>query len=154
MGAHDFTTEFARAAGVPIHRYLTDRRLEAAARLLVDTDLPVRAIGRLVGYSRLESLSRAFKKSYGVRPSIYREFAGRLSPEVASDARADSPPPLPRYLAGTAAVPTGATCKRCDGALEAGTALRVFEDLAPLCGRCAHERAPELTAIPGDGEAD
>ncbi len=150
VGAHDFTTEFGRAAGVPIHRYLANLRLEAAARLLVDTDLPVRAIGRLVGYSSLEALSRAFKKRYGVRPSIYREFSGRLSPEVASDTAADLPPNLPRYLAGIATVAAGTACGRCGGELEAGRALRVFEDLAPICGRCARRRAPELGAIPGD----
>ena len=144
VGAHDFTTEFHRAAGAPIYQYLTDRRLEAVARLLVDTDLGVRQIGRLTGYPRLESLSRAFKTRYGVRPSIYREFSGKLSPEVASDRGADRPPPLPRYLAGTAAVAKGATCGRCGDELEAGTAPRVFEDLAPICARCARERAPDL----------
>ncbi len=151
VGAHDFTTDFARAAGAPIHRYLTDRRLEAAARLLVDTELEVRAIGRLVGYGSFESLSRAFRKRYGVRPTIYRELAGRLSPEVAGDAAADLPPILPRYLAGTAAV-AGASCGRCGGELEAGAAWRVFEDLAPLCESCDRERAPELAAVPGVGE--
>ncbi len=42
VGSHDFTTEFHRAAGAPIHSYLTDRRLEAAARLLLDNELPRR----------------------------------------------------------------------------------------------------------------
>ncbi len=36
-------------------------------------------IAHLVGYRSLESLSRAFSRRYGVRPSIYRELAGRLS---------------------------------------------------------------------------
>ncbi len=153
VGGHDFTTDFARAAGAPIHRYLTDRRLETAGRLLVDTDLAVRQIARVVGYGRLESLSRAFKRRYGVRPSIYREFGGRLSPEVAADASADLPPVLPRFLAGAAAVAPGAACGRCGGELEAGRALRVFEDLAPICGPCARERAPELAPVPGGGGA-
>ncbi len=43
-GAHDFTSEFGRVAGAPIYQYLTDRRLEAAARLLVDTELKVNQI--------------------------------------------------------------------------------------------------------------
>ncbi len=147
VGAHDYTTEFGRATGAPIHRYLTDRRLEAAARLLLDTELPIQAIARLAGYSRVEALSRAFKKRFGVRPTIYREFSGKLSPEVAGDASVDRPPPLPRYLAGTAALAQGTPCGRCDAELEPGTKTRVFEDLAPICHRCAHERAPELAAI-------
>jgi len=147
VGAHDYTTAFRRATGASIHRYFTDRRLEAAARLLLDTELNVEAIGLLVGYSGSERLSRAFKTRYGVRPPVFREFEGKLSPEVANDAAADRPPPLPRYLAGTAALAEGAVCGRCGGALEAGTAPRVFEDLAPICGGCARERAPDLAAM-------
>ncbi len=152
-GAHDFTTEFHRAAGAPIHRYLSDRRLETAARLLVDTELPIKVIARVAGYGGQESLSRAFAKRYGVRPTIYREFEGRLSPEVAGDAAADLPPQLPRYLAGTAALVAGTACGRCGEELEAGTAMRVFEDLAQICNRCARAQAPELGALPGLGEA-
>ena len=148
VGAHDFTTEFGRATGVPIHGYLTDRRLEAAARLLLDTELQVGTIARLVGYSRQEALARAFRRRYGVRPTVYREFGGQLSPEVASDATADRPPILPRFLVGTVTATPGAACGRCGTALKAGTAPRVFEDLAPICGRCAREQAPELASIP------
>ncbi len=97
-----------------------------------------------MGFSRQEGLSRAFQKRYGVRPTIYREFSGKLSPEVANDATADRPPILPRFLAGIAAVAPGAACGRCGGALEAGRAPRVFEDLAPICDRCARRQAPEL----------
>ncbi len=106
-----------------------------------------------MGYSGFEALSRAFTRRFGVRPTTYREFGGRLSPEVAADAGADRPPLLPRYPAGTAAVAAGTSCGRCGGELEAGTAPRVFEDLAPLCGGCARERAPEVAATAGLGEA-
>ncbi len=88
-----------------------------------------------------------------MRPSIYREFEGKPSPEVAGDAKADLPPFLPRYLAGTVAVPAGAVCGRCGGELEAAAALRVFEDLAPICGPCGRRQAPGLAAMPGAGEA-
>ncbi len=44
VGANDFTTDFRDATGVTIHRYLTDRRLEVAARLLLDTELEAGAI--------------------------------------------------------------------------------------------------------------
>lgn len=32
-----------------------------------------------------------------MRAPVFREFEGKLPPEVANDARADRPPPLPRY---------------------------------------------------------
>ncbi|MCP3957278.1 MAG: type II toxin-antitoxin system prevent-host-death family antitoxin [bacterium] len=153
VGSHDLTTEFRHAVGAPIHRYLTDRRLECGSLLLVDTDLEVGTIARLCGYGGSESFSRAFKKRYGVRPPIYREFEGELSLPVASAAGPGRPPPAPRYLAGRATLPEGSRCAGCGGELEtAATPLRVFEDLAPICDVCARDRAPELIESLG-GEA-
>ena len=85
MGAHDVTTHFRKAAGATIRLYLEDRRLESACRLLLDTGLAVDRIGRLLGYSGSESFSRAFKRRFGQRPPVYREFGGRLSPEAAHE---------------------------------------------------------------------
>ncbi len=152
VAAHDLTTEFSRAAGAPIHRYLTERRLDCAARLLVDTDLGVATIARLVGYSRVESFARAFKQQHGLRPPIYRELEGELSLASASQAAADRPSPAPRHLAGCAALPPGSRCERCGAALEPAPAVRVFEDLVPICDRCARARAPELGALLGGDE--
>ncbi len=112
----------------------------------------LRPIASLVGFSRSESPSRAFKKRYGTRPTTYREFLGRLSPEVAADAGADRPPALPRYLTGIATLAAGTLCGRCGDQLEAGTASRVFKDLVPICHRCAREQAPELAAISDAGK--
>ena len=115
----------------------------------MDTELGVKVIGRLVGYRGAESLSRAFKKHYGVRPLVYREFRGGLSLVVARDAKADRPPLAPRYLAGAATPAAGVRCGRCAGELETEVALRVFEDLAPICDGCAREQAPELAGLLG-----
>ncbi len=147
IAGHDLTTEFRVAAGASIHRYLTDRRLECAARLLVDTDLSVKSIANLVGYNRTEGLARTFKKRYGVRPPIYRELRGELSPEVARDQTADRSPLAPRHMAGRAALPPGSRCGGCGKPLQPAPAVRVFEDLTPLCDGCGRERAPELDAL-------
>ncbi len=147
IAGHDLTTEFRLAAGASIHKYLTDRRLECTARLLVDTDLSVAAIARLVGYGRTEGLARAFKKRHGVRPPIYRELKGELSLEVASNPAADRTPLAPRHLAGHAALPSGSRCGGCGKPLQPAPAVRVFEDLTPLCDDCGRERAPELDAL-------
>ncbi len=152
VAGHDLTTEFGRVTGASIHRYLADRRLECGERLLVDTDLDVAPIARLVGYSRTESFARAFKKRRGVRPPIFRELRGELSLSAASRCAADRLPLAPRYLAGSAALPPGSRCG-CGASLEPAAAVRVFEDLAPICDRCAREWAPELGALLDGDEA-
>ncbi len=55
-------------------RYLTDRRLEATACLLVDAELKVRVHPRPDWLQRPGGLSRAFQKRYGVRPTTCLEF--------------------------------------------------------------------------------
>ncbi len=143
--ANDLTTRFRAATGATIGRYLEDRRLECACRLLVDTRLDVETVALLVGYRDKETFARALRRRYGVRPPVYREYRGKLSREAAAAARPGRAPAPPRHLAGMAAAP-GAPCGRCGGPLEPDAALRVFEDLAPICGPCARERAPELVA--------
>lgn len=52
--------------------WLTRGRAELAATLLVQTDLPVAAIGRRVGWPDPSYASRRFAHFYGVSPSTYR----------------------------------------------------------------------------------
>ncbi len=154
VGANDLTTRFHAAAGAPIRQYREDRRLEAACRLLVDTRLDVEAIAVLLGYPGAEGLGRAFKRRHGVRPPVYREFRGRLSPEALEAAQPGRAPAVPRYVAGRSAVAPGVPCACCDAALEPGAAMRAFRDLAPICEPCAREQAPELAAALEAAEAD
>lgn len=55
----------------PVER-LTRMRAEAAAALLVQTDLPVAAVGRLVGWPDPSYASRRFFLAYQVSPTAYR----------------------------------------------------------------------------------
>ncbi len=147
VGANDLTTRFRDATGAPIREYFENRRLESASRLLVDTELDVQTIARLVGHRKGEVFARAFKRRYGVRPPAYREFDGKLSREAMADAAPGRAPVAPRYLAGFADLTPGALCARCSARLEPVPGMRVFEDLAPICGLCAREQAPELAAL-------
>ncbi len=52
--------------------YITELRLETAARLLRDSDLRIWQIGELVGYSGLAVFGKAFARWAGVRPVAYR----------------------------------------------------------------------------------
>jgi AraC family transcriptional regulator, L-rhamnose operon transcriptional activator RhaR len=63
---------FRRSLGVPPMRYLDTLRAERAAALLIETDLPIAAIGEAVGWSDPNYASRRFRLLFGVSPSGYR----------------------------------------------------------------------------------
>jgi transcriptional regulator GlxA family with amidase domain len=58
-------------------RYLTKLRLSQAAGHLATGRLSIYEIARLTGYDNDASLSRAFKREFGVPPGAYRETARR-----------------------------------------------------------------------------
>jgi AraC-like DNA-binding protein len=67
-----FTREFRRRTGQTPIAYLTGIRIRHAARLLETTDLRLREIAALTGYSDEFYFSRAFAKSVGRSPSAWR----------------------------------------------------------------------------------
>jgi transcriptional regulator GlxA family with amidase domain len=74
---------FREVLGVPPIRYLTGWRMHVAQDLLASTDLGVASIARRVGYESEEAFSRAFKRSHGESPSIWRR--GTSGPAVTAD---------------------------------------------------------------------
>jgi AraC-like DNA-binding protein len=66
---------FVRETGVPPHRYLRERRITRAMRLLRASDLPVSVIGVEVGFGSGQHLARAFRQLTGVSPREYRANA-------------------------------------------------------------------------------
>jgi AraC-like DNA-binding protein len=69
---------FRQVVGESPMRYLTKVRLNRAAAYLATSRLTVHEVARLTGYRNEASLSKAFKREYGVAPGAYRESAGRL----------------------------------------------------------------------------
>jgi len=68
-----FVRRFSAALGMPPEKYSTWLRLRRAAELLVTTDAGLAAIAAEVGYGSEFSLSRAFRRWYGVAPGTYRK---------------------------------------------------------------------------------
>lgn len=58
--------------GEPIGAYISRMRVEAAAKLLCYSDLPVSEIAWRVGFEMQSSLAKAFHRVYGISPSDYR----------------------------------------------------------------------------------
>jgi transcriptional regulator GlxA family with amidase domain len=67
---------FAEHVGMPPGRFVRCTRLEAAARMLDATTLPVAAVGRQCGFGTAEALRQAFVQRFGVSPSRYRDTHG------------------------------------------------------------------------------
>ncbi len=68
---------FTRSTGSNVSVYLTVVRVNAACRLLRETDRAVAAIAGDCGFSNLSNFNRHFKDLKGEAPSSYRgRFAG------------------------------------------------------------------------------
>jgi transcriptional regulator GlxA family with amidase domain len=67
-----FARAFKAAFGLPPHRYLLSRRIERAAALLRETDLPILEVALQTGWKSLGSFGRTFRDVTGEAPSDLR----------------------------------------------------------------------------------
>ncbi|SDS77197.1 AraC family transcriptional regulator [Jiangella sp. DSM 45060] len=67
-----FARRFSALVGSAPLTYLTWWRMTTAARLLAETDLPVGAVARRVGYTSEFAFAAAFKREYARPPGRYR----------------------------------------------------------------------------------
>jgi AraC-like DNA-binding protein len=72
MSRTAFCTSFTKLAGDPPMRHLARVRLSMAAGHLATTSASIHRIARLVGYDNEASLSKAFKREFGIPPGHYR----------------------------------------------------------------------------------
>ncbi|HEX6292802.1 MAG TPA: helix-turn-helix transcriptional regulator [Herpetosiphonaceae bacterium] len=70
-----FNQLFCSITGIPPSRFLTALRLEAAKRLLLDTNLRIVDVCYEVGYNSLGTFSSRFTQLVGVSPHGFRELA-------------------------------------------------------------------------------
>lgn len=78
MSPFHFIRTFRQVTGVPPRRFLSALRIEAATRMLLETDNPVTTICFDVGYTSLGTFIRRFSCVLGVSPSKLR--TSRKSP--------------------------------------------------------------------------
>ncbi|HZA49597.1 MAG TPA: AraC family transcriptional regulator [Myxococcaceae bacterium] len=72
MSRSAFAARFSSLVGEPPLTYLTRWRMHRAARLLTTSLLRVHEIAEQVGYDTESAFHKAFKRSLGVAPSVYR----------------------------------------------------------------------------------
>src|SRR5919198_5726173 len=93
-----FCSRFKRLIGEPPVSYLRRTRLSLAAAHLQGSDMPLAGIASLVGYDSDVSLSKAFRRQFGVAPGAYRRAAPERLEVVVSEkvGRPVSAPGVPR----------------------------------------------------------
>lgn len=67
-----FSTFFRENFGRTFTQHINSLRIEQAARLLRETDLPVMEVGFSVGFDNFSYFIKRFRSVYGVSPSHYR----------------------------------------------------------------------------------
>ncbi len=73
LSATTLKTEFKRVFGRPIAAYMKEYRMNEAARLLRQTDLPIGEIAARVGYENGSKFTQAFRDVRGTLPKDYRK---------------------------------------------------------------------------------
>lgn len=63
---------FRREVGIPLGKYIRQKRIDEARRLLIETDEPVYVVCWEVGYSSDSNGIRAFKQHTGMTMGEYR----------------------------------------------------------------------------------
>lgn len=74
-----FAARFTRLVGEPPSAYLTDLRLQSAARRILRSRTPIRVIAYQSGYSSEAAFSRAFRRKFDRTPSQWRAEPGRVA---------------------------------------------------------------------------
>lgn len=69
-----FVLLFSQMAGMPVKRYINQKRIEQATALCTVPSLSIKEISMLVGYQDLSTFYRNFKKQVGMSPAEYREI--------------------------------------------------------------------------------
>ncbi len=65
---------FRRETGTTVHQALVELRLRNAERLLVETEMPIKAIAAASGWSNPLYFSAVFRRRHGMSPSLWRRL--------------------------------------------------------------------------------
>jgi AraC-like DNA-binding protein len=85
------TTTVRRKTGRTVQDWITERRMNQARRLLVETDLSMAEIARMVGYRDPSYFTRSFRRAHGVSPRVWRHTGAHLPCERPPDQGTNGP---------------------------------------------------------------
>jgi AraC family transcriptional activator of mtrCDE len=82
MGRTAFAERFRAVVGETPHQYVTRWRMQAARRLLTESELPLDRIAAKVGYESAAAFSRVFSRRMETSPGAFRRAARRPPEQV------------------------------------------------------------------------
>ena len=75
MSRYRLCREFSSFYGMPPLRYLTEKRLEEAKKILLTTDFSIHEVSSMIGYENTNHFINLFKKYVGSTPGKFRQKA-------------------------------------------------------------------------------
>lgn len=72
---------FKKETGRSLTQYITDKRIEAACHLLLESNLPINAVALQVGFQSLAYFSKVFHDEKGIAPMTYRRQMRAVQPD-------------------------------------------------------------------------
>jgi AraC family transcriptional regulator len=72
LSQYHFARRFREATGTTPHRFVTERRVERAERLLTSSTLPISAVANACGFSDQSHRTRVFQQWFGATPRVVR----------------------------------------------------------------------------------
>ena len=73
MSTSHFTRQFKLAAGLAPHQYIMQKRIEAAKKLLTETEIPIAQIALEIGFQSQSRFTTLFRHLIGTTPGAYRK---------------------------------------------------------------------------------
>jgi len=80
LSAGHLTTVVRRRTGRTVQQWIGERRMQEARRLLTETELPVAAVSRRVGYPDVSYFIRRFRREHGTTPLPWRKASRVTGP--------------------------------------------------------------------------
>lgn len=72
MSIYHLSRAFKKELGINFSNYITEKKMELAKDMLINTDMPIVRIAMELSYRESNYFSKVFKKTIGVTPSEYR----------------------------------------------------------------------------------
>jgi len=72
LSQYHFARRFREATGTSPHRFVTERRVDRAQRLLTNSALPISVVANECGFSDQSHMTRVFQQWFGATPRAIR----------------------------------------------------------------------------------